>query len=202
MSRTFFAAASAAALFLAPSAHAQDAFQGAYAGVSLSYGAHDGAISGTGAHDRDGRAATLGAYGGWLTRTRGGFVWGPELSLGGIGPDSRKSGGGLGTSQFDAGMLIGARLRGGFVVQNTFLYGGLGLGLTNAVIREAGSSGSDWALGVSYGLGAEMAVSDAWSLRLDAQRFDLGQSDRSFGAARRDTELRHTQVSIGLTRRF
>lgn len=127
---------------------------------------------------------------------------GGELGVTSFETTQNLTGGGLGTSEFNGKFLINPRLRAGFATGNLFIYGTAGVALSDAVIRTAGATSKDYALGVSYGIGAEMNLGNSWSTRLDLTRTDLGMASQNFGGQTRDTIVKMDKITLGLTKKF
>ena len=195
----------AVALYVAAHAtglSADTSWDGFYMGLSLDAARTNASISGTNAHSREAKNASLGAYAGFNRSSAGGFVWGAEIGISGAENTPNLSGGGLGSSEFSGKFIINPRLRAGITTGNLFLYGTAGVGISDAVLRTSGSTGKDLAIGVSYGIGAEMKLGNNWSTRVDLTRMDLGRANQSFNGQNRGTNVKMDKITIGLTKSF
>ena len=177
-------------------------WEGFYMGLSLDAARTNASIAGSTSHSRTARSASVGAYAGFNRSASNGLLWGAEIGLSSAENLPNLSGDGLGTSEFSGKFLLNPRLRAGITTGNLFLYGTAGIGISDAVLRPAGSTGSDLAIGVSYGIGAEMKLGNNWSTRLDISRMDLGRSNQSFNAQSRNTNVKVDKITIGLTKSF
>lgn len=181
---------------------AEGSWDGFYAGISLDAARSEAGVSGTAAHDRKEQIATLGAYAGFNRSARGGLVWGGEIALSALNAGKNTAGGGIGTTEFKGKYLVTPRLRAGYATEKFFVYGLAGLGISDAVVRSAGATSTDMAIGISYGVGAEMKLGNNWSTRLDITRTDLGLKNQNFGGLRRDTNTTFDKITLGLTKSF
>ena len=60
---------------------ADTSWDGFYMGLSLDAARTNASISGTNAHSREAKNASLGAYAGFNRSSAGGFVWGAEIGI-------------------------------------------------------------------------------------------------------------------------
>lgn len=181
---------------------ADTSWDGFYMGLSLDAARTNASIKNTNTHSRKTQNASLGAYAGFNKSTKSGLIWGGEVAISPVEKAANLSGGGLGSSEFAGKILINPRLRAGFATGNIFVYGTAGVAISDAVVRQAGSTSKDYAMGVSYGLGAEMKLGNNWSTRLDITRTDLGLKDQSFNGQSRDTIVKMDKITLGLTKKF
>jgi opacity protein-like surface antigen len=68
--------------------------------------------------------------------------------------------------------------------------------------KPTSSLGTDVTMGLSYGVGVEMAISDRWSGRLEANIHDFGEPTRSFNGVSQGVKSELRVISLGLTRKF
>lgn len=182
---------------------AQDAWRGAYVGLSAEAGKTTGQIDGSGGHSYDAEGATLGLYGGYnFAKPGSNFVWGPELALSGFGADESVNSATLGTSDFSGSFVLSARLRAGYATQKTYFYGIAGLAMTDGGIRPAGNRETDLTTAPQIGLGAEFAMANGWSTRIDATQTKLDGRSYSFNGSQREVSTKLRRISIGLSRNF
>ena len=195
----------AAALCVAVHASALSAdssWDGFYMGLSLDAARTNASVGGIGAQSRKSEAASLGAYAGFNRSTNSGLIWGGEIGLSAAESTPNLTTGALGTTEFNGKFVVNPRLRAGFATGNLFLYGTAGVAISDAVVRSAGATTTDYAMGVSYGIGAEMKMGNGWSTRLDLTRTDLGQKAQNFNGLTRDTNVKMDKITLGLTKSF
>ena len=181
---------------------ADSSWDGFYMGLSLDGARTNASITGNAGHSRKSQAASLGAYAGFNRSTNSGLIWGGEIGLSGVESTPNLTNPTLGTSEFSGKYVINPRLRAGFATGNVFLYGTAGVAISDAVVRSAGATTKDIAMGVSYGVGAELKMGNGWSTRLDLSRTDLGQKGQSFNGLTRDTTVKMDKITLGLTKKF
>lgn len=181
---------------------AQDNWAGFYGGISIDAVRGTSEVGSSRVHAYTEKAAGVGIYGGYNIVRNNGFVWGPEVALSGISTGGTRSGDGLGDSSYDGGFLLNPRLRGGYATDTMFFYGILGLSMTDAMARPAGTSGKDVVISPSIGVGVEFAIGNDWSTKVEAvhHKFDSPEFDFGGTTTRSDNEL--TQITIGLSRKF
>lgn len=122
----------------------------------------------------------------------GGFIWGGEVMVdAGRLNDDRASGPTViapqtysVTNSVDVDTIVTARLRGGFLMGDTLLYGAIGYATadvtTEATIQSvAGYSkagkNEEWAGGIAIGAGFEMPLADKWTVRGEYQRIEIDE---------------------------
>lgn len=181
-------------------AQAQERWQGAYAGLSLSGQDYK---SEAGPFDFKQRSVSLGAYAGYnRALDNSNFVWGPEISLRGLAGEGSDRSAALGKATQKDGALVDARMRFGYATDQMFFYGLAGFGVTGAGIESSDDDGKNLVIGTTFGIGAEMALNDRWSARADITKTDFGRKDISFNGSNRDTESDVFSVTLGLSRKF
>ncbi len=188
----------------AAQAQAQDRWQGTYGG--LTFGAAGEAVelgqtNGETRHETDN--AKLGAFVGFnRTRAESNFVWGAETHLTTLGNNKVEGSGTLGRSKFHRGALLDTRLRVGLATEKTFFYGIVGIALTNAKVLPDGSNENLVNGALSLGLGAEFALNEQWSTRVDLTATGLGGYEKSFNGTSREVQIGTGQISVGVSRKF
>lgn len=183
-------------------AAAQDRWQGYYAGLSLDSVDVGSNVGSNATHVFSERSAALGAYAGYNFVRDNGFVWGPELALTGLSASGTATDVALGTSDFQGSFLFNPRVRLGYATDRVFFYGMLGLGFTDAGVQPFGNSGTDIVVSGSIGIGAEFALSDRWSTKIEAVHYDWNDVNRSFNGVGQGVDTDVTQITLGLTRKF
>ncbi|WP_425038298.1 outer membrane protein [Primorskyibacter sp. S187A] len=176
---------------------AQERFDGYYAGLSLNAAR---ATAEAGGLDAEQRSSTLGIYGG-LTRVQpGGFAWGAELGLTGFSGegtlrDGRERG------DHESGGILSAKGRLGYATEQLFVFGTLGLSATNGGLMDD-KDDTNITISPMIGLGAEFAVTEDWSVRLDATRHNFSGPRYDFGAGKERVDAHVDVISFGISRKF
>jgi len=187
-----------------------DRWSGTYVGVDFSVSGGSAEIdkgAGIKKFDLDQGVILAGGYIGYNFAPFGssnnrGWMFGAEfgLSLGGF--NKRKNDAILGTVKMKNNFLASTRLRAGYVWENVYLYTAVGLGFSDFEIKPSGSDGTEILAGITYGLGAEYAISDNWSARLEANVFDFGERSIRYNGTKRKTEPGISQFKLGVSYRF
>lgn len=177
-----------------------------YFGVAVGSGAAAGALEGGGEEidfaDRNAFAA--GAYAGvGLYEFSGsdgrGWLLSAEVSARGMNAhdaaDAR-------AYSLDGSWSADALLLLGYGWDQTRLYGGAGIAISDLAVTEAGREADDVNLGLALGFGLETALDENWSTRADARAVFVGDNDRRIGGARADAAAGAVMLTTGLTRRF
>ena len=183
-------------------AEAQDRWAGLYAGLSLDRSKSDVAVGSNATHRYASGDTSIGGYVGYNFVREGGFVWGPEIGLTGISSNGTRSDATLGDSGVEGSFLLTPRLRAGWATDSFFFYGSAGFGMSDLSAKPTSSLGTDVTMGLSYGVGVEMAISDRWSGRLVANIHDFGEPTRSFNGVSQGVKSELRVISLGLTRKF
>ncbi|GFE48483.1 hypothetical protein So717_02360 [Roseobacter cerasinus] len=183
-------------------ADARERWTGPYVGLSIDSIETASEIEGSGAHDLSDKGVHFGIYAGYGRRGRGNLIWTPEVMLSTLETQGGASDATFGTTRFDGSFLLEPRIRVGFASDQLYYYGLVGLGITDAGLRPAGAGDDDLIGSFGVGLGAEFAIDDRWSTRLEAVYYRWEASEQDFNGQRRDTESDATVLRIGLTRRF
>ncbi|WP_300062148.1 outer membrane protein [uncultured Roseobacter sp.] len=187
---------------LAVPADAQDRWTGYYFGLSIDSVETDSQVDGSSVHDLSDEGTNLGIYAGYGIRRGRNFVWTPEVTLSRLETNGGASDATLGTTDFDGSFLLEPRIRAGYATERFYLYGILGLGITDAGLRPAGSDEDELIGSFGLGVGAEVAINDQWSTRVEAIHREWNASKQDFNGRLRETETDTTVLRIGLTRRF
>lgn len=187
---------------LAGQASVQDRWAGFYGGVSVDAVETTAQVDGSTVHDYKDKTANLGFYLGHNYVRGGGFVWGPEVSLTAISTAGSATDATLGDSNFDGGFLLTPRLRAGYATDRMFFYGILGLGITDVNARPTSETGTDITISPSIGLGAEFAINDQWSTKLEAVHHKFEGAEFDFNGTRSRTDNALTQITLGISRKF
>ncbi len=185
-------------------AQAQDNWSGFYGGISLNAPRSSVDIGSNTTHryKSSTNEVIAGIYGGYNFTRPGGLVWGPELGLMALSNKGSKTDAALGTSNFKGSFLLTPRLRAGWASEKFYFYGAAGFGITDAGARPAGARGKEVYIGVTYGLGVEMAIRNGWSARIEAMNYDFGNPAQTFNGSSQKVENKMRVISIGLSRRF
>lgn len=187
---------------LALPAEAQDRWTGAYFGLSIDHSETTSEVSGSKVHSLSNSGSDFGIYAGYGIRGWGNFVWTPEITLSSLDTLGTASDAALGQTDFDGSFLIAPRVRAGYATPRAYYYGVLGLGFTDAGLRPAGSTDTDITVSLGLGLGAEVALDEQWSTRIEAMHYIWEGADDVFNGAQRNVDTDATILSLGLTRRF
>ncbi len=183
-------------------AQAQENWAGYYGGLSIDAVKSTSDVGSNAVHQYEDKTANLGIYGGYNFVRGNGFVWGPEISLTTISTKGSRNDAALGDSQFDGGFMLMPRLRGGFATDRAFFYGIAGLGITDAMARPSGASGTDIVISPSIGLGAEFAIGDGWRTKIEAVHHSFDSPDFDFNGTTTSSKTKLTQITLGLSRKF
>lgn len=187
---------------LALPSEAQERWTGYYFGLSIDSTDTSSKIEGSGVHDLSDEGTNLGLYAGYGIRRGRNFVWTPEVSLSRLETNGGRSDAVFGATDFDGSFLLEPRIRAGYATERYYVYGILGLGITDAGLRPAGSGDDDLIGSFGLGIGAEVAINDQWSTRLEAVHREWNASEQNFNGQFRETETDATVLRFGLTRRF
>ncbi len=185
-------------------------WSGAYIGVDLSVSGGGAEIEkGTGIKKFDLNQAAISPSGyigynfaPFDSSNNGGWMFGVEFALSLSGVNKRKNDAVLGTVKMKSNFLASTRLRAGYAWENVYLYTAAGLGFSDFKIEPAGNSGTDIIAGITYGLGAEYAISDNWSARLEANMYDFGERSIRFNGTKRKIDSGMGQLKLGVSYRF
>ena len=186
-------------------------WSGPYAGLLLGLSGAGSTIDrGAGYKDLElgGGSVGFGAVAGYNFASFGGggsgFMMGLEADISSLGGSERKTDTVLGSAKFESSWLASARVRAGYAWERLYLYGTLGLALSdiNAFDTASKKDRNVVRAGLAYGLGAELAVNDNWSARLEGIAYSFGGDKQTFSGSKRDVSLGAATLRLGITRRF
>jgi hypothetical protein len=182
--------------------HADEDWAGFYGGLSIDAVRATSDVGSNAVHTYKEDAANIGLYAGYTFVRENGFTWGPELAISGLSANGTRTDAALGGSQVDGGFLIMPRVRMGYSSSNTYVYGIAGLGITDAIARPAGTSGTDVVMSPSLGLGAEFAMGDGWRTKIEAVHHAFDSPEFDFNGTTTRSKNKLTQITLGLSRKF
>lgn len=186
----------------AQAASAQDRWAGTYGGIALSGIDAKAGISSSTTHSFRDKHATLGIYAGKNYVRSNGFVWGPDVVLSGLSSSGGASDAAFGSTEMKGSFLLSPRLRAGFATDQTFFYGVLGLGISDLSVKQSGASGTSAIISGAFGVGAEIALQDGWSARIEAMHYDFDGLDYVSGGVSTPIKAEAQTVTFGLSRKF
>ncbi|MFT5796810.1 MAG: hypothetical protein ACI84R_000863 [Candidatus Azotimanducaceae bacterium] len=187
---------------LAVQVRAQDRWAGFYGGISLDAVDTTSNVGTNATHSYSQNGASLGLYAGYNIVRSSGFVWGPEVSLTGVNASGTRTDATLGTSKFEGGFVLNPRMRLGYATDRAFYYGMIGLGITDAGAQPASNTGTDIYVSGSIGVGAEFALNDVWSTKIEAVHYTWEDDDKSYNGSSQVLDTKTTQITLGLSRKF
>jgi outer membrane immunogenic protein len=153
--------------------------------------------------DVDGSAISGGVLIGYNYRKHN-WVGGLEADINASAYKNSKVIGGLGKLSTSSNGYGSLRVRGGYVLDNILLYATGGVAFKHYDIKSS-FGGHENAIAVApvIGIGAEFAVDENWTGRIEALRMnDIEVKGVNLAGANRDVDLGHTVIRVGLTRRF
>lgn len=133
----------------------------------------------------------------------GPWVWGIEADAEVMRLDKQKALTGLGTVSLEQNWQSSLRLRGGYAWDNIYVYGTAGLALSELKLQS--SLGGKENLGyVSpvVGVGAELALDEDWRMRGEGLLYGFGDVDVDLAGSKREADLGHATLRLGITRKF
>lgn len=156
-------------------------WSGPYVGLQAGYafGETEMYDSGSTSGDFDLDGASLGATVGWNHQADN-FVFGLEGDLSWLNVEgTRNSNVCFLDCNIDMNWLGTARLRAGYAFDNALIFaaGGLAAGEVDVEINNGFSSGTETLVGWAIGAGAELAVSEALSVKVEYLYVDLGDME-------------------------
>ncbi|MFK7876715.1 MAG: outer membrane protein [Paracoccaceae bacterium] len=187
---------------LTHSAQAQDRWAGAYAGVALSMQSAQTKLEGSAVHDFSEDSASLGAFGGYNFVRSNGFVWGPELLVTGLSGAGAATDSDFGSTEMEATFLLSPRVRFGFGTDKTLFYGVLGLGLSDLAVKSTTDTDTNIIASGAIGIGAELALKDGWSARVEAMQYDFDGLNFTQSGGKTPIKSSVQQITLGLSRKF
>ncbi len=133
----------------------------------------------------------------------GGWLVGAEIELIGLGGKTSKNDATLGALEIDARWSGSVRMRAGYAWENLYIYGLAGLAFSDVDVRQkTGKREDEITASLLVGLGAELALTDKWSARLDGTLTGLGEEDITFSGVSRETISGITGLRVGISRKF
>lgn len=108
----------------------------------------------------------------------------------------------LGDTDFTGEFVASARGRAGYVWNNLYLYATAGVALTDASAKPKGKDESTIGAGIAYGVGAEYALNDNWTGRLEVINYNFMGRDVGFGGVNKTTTSSAAQVRAALSMKF
>lgn len=205
---------SLAALFLSPATlsaqEVKDNWTGPYVGLTL--GAQGTAASiDNGANgedlDLDDQGLAIGLVGGYnfspFGRSESGqWLIGAEVDAQFLGSDDSANDSVLGKASLDSSWIASTRVRAGYAWELLHLYGTAGLALSDIHVETAGDKDDGVHAGLALGLGAELAINEDWSGRLEGISYSFGEDDRRIAGSDHDIGIGAAVIRIGVSRRF
>lgn len=188
----------------------KDNWTGPYIGLTLgAYGV--GASIDNGANgndiDLDEGGATIGLVGGYnfapFGRSESGqWLIGAEIDAQTLGSDDSSNDSVLGKASLDSSWVASTRVRAGYAWEVLHLYGTAGLALSDIHVETAGDKDDGVRAGLALGLGAELAINEDWSGRLEGISYSFGEDDRRIAGSDHDIGIGAAVIRIGVSRRF
>lgn len=184
----------------------QDYWSGVYIGGLIGYGFGTVDVKGdTGHFNFDQTGGTLGAIAGYNWRARS-WIVGLEGEFKGFNVDGTRLSPVL-NSSIDLNWMGSVRARAGYLVAPALLiYATGGLAWTNYDLSVstplASASTNTTTLGWQVGVGAEMKLTEQWSLRLDYLYTDLGKTNVVTPGLSHSYSPDVQTIQLGLTYRF
>lgn len=183
-------------------ADAQDRWNGWYGGFSLN-GTDSASQVGTNTtHDYKQENGSVGAFVGYNKAGRGNYVWGGELALSGLGARGERTDATLGTSKLKGDVLVTTKFRAGYATDKAYYYGIAGLGFSSFGAEPATGAADSVTGALGFGIGAEFALDDNWSVKTEAMHFAWEDDAHAFNGTRPKVDSKITQISIGIARKF
>lgn len=203
-----------AALMLLPvtlsAEEVKDNWTGPYVGLTL--GAQGTAASiDNGANgedlDLDDGGLAIGLVGGYnfspFGRSESGqWLIGAEVDAQFLGSDDSANDSVLGTATLDSSWLASTRVRAGYAWEHLHLYGTAGLALSDIHVETVGDDDDGVRAGLALGFGAEYAINEDWSGRLEGISYSFGEDDRRIAGSDHDIGIGAAVIRIGVSRRF
>lgn len=164
-------------------------WSGVYAGLNLGY--EWGKVTNTGANP----SGILGGGQLGVNWQSGQFVYGAETDLQASGADDTFAG-----YKFSNPWFGTVRGRAGYAINNILLYGTLGLAYGDLRGEFGGAVETHTMAGWAGGLGAEVGLAPAWSVKGEYLYMDL--ADRGFGITGMDNGYRSNMFRFGFNYHF
>lgn len=188
----------------------KDNWTGPYVGLTL--GANGtAAVIEDGANgddlDLDDGGVSFGVVGGYNfapfgKSDRGQWLIGAEVDAQTLGSDDSASDSLLGRASLESNWVASTRIRAGYAWEHLHLYGTAGLALSDIHVETAGDDDDGVRAGLALGLGAELAIDEQWSARLEGISYSFGEDDRRIAGTDHDIGIGAAVIRIGVSRRF
>lgn len=188
----------------------KDNWTGPYVGLTL--GANGtAAVVEDGANgddlDLDDSGVSFGVVGGYnfapFGRSDSGqWLIGAEVDAQTLGSDDSASDSLLGRANLESNWVASTRIRAGYAWEHLHLYGTAGLALSDIHVETAGDDDDGVRAGLALGLGAELAITEDWSGRLEGISYSFGVDDRRIAGTDHDIGIGAAVIRIGVSRRF
>ncbi|WP_282609504.1 outer membrane protein [Pelagibius sp. Alg239-R121] len=212
--RVYLVLLSISVLFLLPmTAFAQqvkDNWTGPYVGLTLGANGTAASIE-DGANgndlDLDDSGVSFGVVGGYnfapFGRSESGqWLIGLEADAQTLDSDDSANDSLLGKASLESNWVATTRVRAGYAWEHLHLYGTAGLALSDIHVKTAGDDDDGVRAGFAVGLGAELAINENWSGRLEGISYGFGEDDRRIAGSDHDIGIGAAVVRIGVSRRF
>ena len=108
----------------------------------------------------------------------------------------------LGVLETDSSLIASLRLRGGYAWRKYYLYGTVGPAVSDMGVEAATGGNDDFKIGLSYGLGVEVALDKMWSLRLEGLSYEFGDDNVTLSGANRNVETSSETIRLGISYKF
>ncbi len=187
---------------LAIQADAQERWAGWYGGVSLNGTSVDSDVGSNATHRYEEDFANIGGFIGYNVARRGNYVWGGEVALSGLDDGAQRSDAALGGSRLSGKALLQTRFRAGYATEKSYIYGIVGLGFSEFGAEPSVGADESAFGALGFGVGAEFALDDAWSVRSELVHYGWEDDSQTFNGTRPKVDNGITQISIGLARKF
>lgn len=194
----------------APAAHATDAvdrLEGPYGGAVLGVSYVTARVDreqGQGKRTFTDRSAAGGLFLGYNTRL-GSSRWllGVEADVTFADHDKRQADDVLDTVRLRQKWMSTVRARGGYVRNNAFIYGTIGLAISDLEIEPVNLGPHDaLRAGLVLGLGSDLAIKNEWLVRVEGLGAFYPDEEVGFAGAERDVRYRHATIRFGVARKF
>ena len=212
--RIYLLLLSMTALFLLPvSAFAQevkDNWTGPYIGLTLGANGTAASIE-DGANgddlDLDDSGVSVGIVGGYNfapfgRSSSGQWLIGAEVDAQTLGSDDSATDSLLGKASLESNWVASTRIRAGYAWEHLHLYGTAGLALSDIHVETAGDDDDGVRAGLAVGLGAELAINENWSGRVEGISYGFGEDDRRIAGSDHDIGIGAAVIRVGVSRRF
>lgn len=133
-----------------------------------------------------------------------GWLWGGEVGLSALNIDKEETNATLGKPRLKANGLAEGLVRLGYGWDKLHLYGTTGVAVSKIQTfdKEADKKSDEYRAGLALGVGAEYALSDTWSSKVELIGYDFGSSKTKFNGTEREVDLSSSALRIGMSRKF